>query len=168
MSLITTNWLPTSTVGINHSCDLTLGHIHRPYVASYPSLPVFFVSGKNFRVKRWQTWEGLGTRLDHMRCVHAPTLDRHTSVTMHYMWLEESDWKKSGMATLSDPCNSKTVSDEPTNDKKSAQQADNCLYVGKSFSSFSEFQHALNELKKGGNHPFEFLIVKLGRIRGLQ
>ena len=56
---------------------------------------------------------------------------------------------------MAEPCNLIPVSDEPsqsTEDKESAtQQAGDCLHIGNSFSSF---QHALDELKKDGNHPF--------------
>ena len=70
------------------------------------------------------------------------------------------------MATLSEPCSSKAVSDEPsqsTEDESATQQADNRLHIGKSFPSFAEFQYALNELKKEGNHPFGVFNSQTGK-----
>ena len=83
--------------------------------------------------------------------------------------------KKQIMDTSNGPESSTAVSDEPsvTADKDSkdsesivtpsAQQADPRLYVGKSFSSFAEFQHDLDELKKGGSHPFRVFNSQTGK-----
>ena len=56
-------------------------------------------------------------------------------------------------APRSEPCSSKDVSDVPsqsTNDslESGGQQPGDRLSVGMSFSSFAEFHHALDELKK--------------------
>ena len=71
------------------------------------------------------------------------------------------------MATLSESCSSKAVTDEPSQSAEvndsATQQPDNRLHVGKSFSSFAEFQHALDELKKGGNHPFRVFNSQTGK-----
>ena len=74
----------------------------------------------------------------------------------------------SNMATLSELCSSKAVGDEPSQsaeDNDSAtQQSKNRLHVEKSFSSFAEFQHALDELiKQGGNHPFRVFNSQTGK-----
>ena len=41
------------------------------------------------------------------------------------------------------------------------------LHVGKSFSTFADFQRALNEFKKGGSHPLIVEQVKTTILRGL-
>ena len=81
------------------------------------------------------------------------------------------------MDTSNGPESSTAVSDEPSviadKDSKdsesivtpSVQQADDHprLYVGKSFSSFAEFQHDLDELKKSGSHPFRVFNSQTGK-----
>ena len=71
------------------------------------------------------------------------------------------------MATASEPCSSKNVSDVPsqsTDDslESGTQQSGDRLSVGTSFSSFAEFHHALDELKKDG-HPFRVFNSQSGK-----
>ena len=42
------------------------------------------------------------------------------------------------------------------------------LHVGKSFSTFADFQRALNEFKKRGNHPFRVFNSQTGKNYNLK
>ena len=73
---------------------------------------------------------------------------------MWQLWVNPAAQKLSAMS----PAKALKIMTQPP------QQPKNCLHVEKSFSSFAEFQHALDELiKQGGNHPFRVFNSQTGK-----
>lgn len=72
-------------------------------------------------------------------------------------------------STETEISNKPATGGQPVIDKEDQDdQLLNQLYVGKSFSTFTDFQHALDKLKKSGNHPFRVFNSQRGENYSLK